>query len=291
LTTYAQAGACALLASGGCVLNFDQSISAPIGDPNRPQEWQLVADGSGQVDIELAGLQDPSADVYILRGDRSLAADPVKPNADGTASVSASVEQGFYQVQVVPHATTSAPDSTYNLVASFSPNPSAPPPPPPPVCSAPMAGGFGRLYASDASIRQRIGCPLAAEAGLPLSEQAFQWGHMTWRSDRRQIVVNYGDGRSATFPDTYVDGEPEVPRVPPSPTLVTPTRGFGKVWRTHPDLVTSLGWALGPERGFGGAIQDFQNGLMIWTGEDQLMVRVVYTDGNWLLIPDPARTS
>jgi hypothetical protein len=36
----------------------------------------------------------------------------------------------------------------------------------------------------------------------------------------------------------------------PPPGLYQPIRGFGKLWRTHPEVRDRLGWATAPEQGF-----------------------------------------
>jgi hypothetical protein len=68
--------------------------------------------------------------------------------------------------------------------------------------------------------------------------------------------------------------------------LLVPMRGFGKLWRAQPDLISTIGYALGPERGFQGAIQDFENGTMIWMGSDERMIRILYPDQTWTLVHD-----
>jgi hypothetical protein len=118
-----------------------------------------------------------------------------------------------------------------------------------------------------------------------MAEEQFEFGHMTWRSDTREIIVAIGHDMYAVYKDTYTDGERE-PRRDAPPGLFTPVRGFGKLWRTTPDLVTSVGFARGDERSFWGAIQDFDNGTMIWMGIEQRMIRILYSDGSWSLVHD-----
>jgi uncharacterized protein with LGFP repeats len=47
-----------------------------------------------------------------------------------------------------------------------------------------------------------------------------------------------------------------------------PQRGFNKVWceGTGARVRERLGWAVEPEKGGAGAWQDFQRGIMYWTG-------------------------
>jgi uncharacterized protein with LGFP repeats len=40
-----------------------------------------------------------------------------------------------------------------------------------------------------------------------------------------------------------------------------------------------LGWATTQERGFTGSLQNFQNGIMVWSNTRGFYV--LYTDGRW----------
>ena len=155
------------------------------------------------------------------------------------------------------------------------------------ACEIDTAGGFGKLIAADAVVRDRIGCPRDGGHALQAVEQVFERGHMLWRGDVRQIIVSFfSDGRWTPLGDTYRDGE-ELSRVRAPEGLQAPERGFGKLWREHPGLRERLGWAVGPEREFEGWLQDFSNGFMVWTGVDQWLIRVQFGDGATLVAVDP----
>jgi hypothetical protein len=97
--------------------------------------------------------------------------------------------------------------------------------------------------------------PTETRAQLFIAHQDFQNGYMFWISTRKVIWVliatpgNPNTGEWRIYPDTYAEGEPEFDPnlIPPSENLFQPRRGFGKLWRTTPDLREALGWATTPE--------------------------------------------
>lgn len=118
------------------------------------------------------------------------------------------------------------------------------------------------------------GCPYRPAALVRAAEQAFEHGRMIWldvipaassRSGVTQaasIYVLYDAGVLDAwgvwqiYEDTWTAREPESdPNLVPPSGLYQPVRGFGKVWRTHPEVSDRLGWAIAPERGFQGAYQ------------------------------------
>jgi hypothetical protein len=73
---------------------------------------------------------------------------------------------------------------------------------------------------------------------------------MFWRGDTREIYVLYKDRTTATYPDTWQEGETlNIAETPPA-GQVQPARGFGKVWATQPGVRERLGWALAAETGY-----------------------------------------
>ena len=98
-------------------------------------------------------------------------------------------------------------------------------------------------------------CPEAAATTTWAAEEPFEHGWMLWLENgpgsSRLIVVFYENGSYEKYPDTFVEGEPESdPSFVPPPGLYQPIRGFGKLWRTHPEVRERLGWATAPEQGF-----------------------------------------
>jgi hypothetical protein len=155
------------------------------------------------------------------------------------------------------------------------------------ACDLAAAGGFGKLIQQDPDVRDRLGCAAKNENSLTAVEQVFERGHILQRTDNKTIVVTYFDsGQWASFPDTYQANSPE-PEVRTPDDLLAPKGALGKVWREQSGVRSRLGWAVGPERPFEGAVQDFRGGTIVWTGPEQWLLRVFYSDGNTLVVPDP----
>lgn len=113
------------------------------------------------------------------------------------------------------------------------------------TCSQEFLGGFSGFQA----------CPSAPALAVFAAWQPFQGGIMLWFSDTRQIwVMTNADHRVQVFDDTYQEGEPG-PNVAAPEGLVTPTRGFGKIWEQIGGAESALGWALASESGFDSARQ------------------------------------
>ncbi len=97
--------------------------------------------------------------------------------------------------------------------------------------------------------------PTNVVAEVAIAEETFEHGRMIWFRHNRQIWVMVEDDDPTTpggdwycYNDTFQEGEPEIdPDLVPPEGMFQPRRGFGKLWRTHPDLRERLGWALTPE--------------------------------------------
>ena len=121
--------------------------------------------------------------------------------------------------------------------------------------------------------RSQLGCPIENEVVIPiLAEEAFQRGHMFWRSDTDEVYIVYdennitqGDWELNPIERKWDGSNPDGVGLNPPPGFVEPKRGFGWLWRTHlggPD--SRIGWALDREYGFNnlGQAQRFEAGLM-----------------------------
>jgi hypothetical protein len=147
------------------------------------------------------------------------------------------------------------------------PGPSpTPTPTPTPIPETPrVSEQFAAAYA-DGWIAIRLHGPRAEAGTTQGAFQQFEHGMMIWRGDTKEIYVLYGDGSRdwPVYHDTWDESQPvdDPARVPP-PGLFQPVRGFGKLWRTSPDLAAKLGWALAPEQGYEMLVQEFQGGTML----------------------------
>jgi hypothetical protein len=96
--------------------------------------------------------------------------------------------------------------------------------------------------------------PTDVVADVQLAEQVFEHGRTFWIRHTRQIWVMQASpddpdgGDWFCYDDTFEDGEQEVdPSLIPPLGMYQPRRGFGKLWRSHPEIREGLGWALTPE--------------------------------------------
>ncbi len=113
--------------------------------------------------------------------------------------------------------------------------------------------------------------PTPTLSQIQVAEQVFERGRMFWIQPRRQIWVLEqtapGRGNWLVYDDTFTEGEPEFdPTIIPPDGKYQPERGFGKLWRTTPDLREKLGFGITPEFGYvsnyeyhaGGEVKDGQ---------------------------------
>lgn len=139
-----------------------------------------------------------------------------------------------------------------------------------------------RLHTSYASLPQKLGCAVGAGITTTVAYQPFELGRMVWRADLRQIYVLQYDGTWASYNDTWDESQPDHdPDIVPPEYFFQPVRGFGKLWREQLGGVESeLGWATAQEYGYDTAIQEFNYGLLLWSGEEH-MLYVLYNDSTW----------
>lgn len=163
------------------------------------------------------------------------------------------------------------------LQATIAPLPTLPPAPPafiptgapPPLttfCPLPPPGGFGALTAADPTLTALIGCPVGAPLPVNSAAQPYERGGMMWLAGPPPAVYAlFNTGRFSRYDDTYnPNTDPFSGGEAPPPGLVEPVRGFGKVWRTFPEVRTGLGWALADEAGATATVLFFERGQMVY---------------------------
>jgi hypothetical protein len=133
-------------------------------------------------------------------------------------------------------------------------------------------------------------CPGGPPVETFAAEQAFEGGDMLWLEEERLIFVLYDDGTYEVYEDTFVEGEPETdPDIEPPASMWQPTRGFGKVWREHPQVREQLGWAWSQEVGFDTVYQrgwrpHYHQEGMWYLSNLRGQVAYLYPDGwEWIL--------
>jgi len=103
---------------------------------------------------------------------------------------------------------------------------------------------------------QGDGCPTGPAVNVGASYQAFERGHMIWRSDTNEIYVHFSDGSASIFLEQDYANLPEavLSEAPPLDRQA-PDSGFGKVWANAPGVREKLGWALDDEQGYTARVQ------------------------------------
>jgi hypothetical protein len=181
------------------------------------------------------------------------------------------------QTPIVVTATPGLPTAT--AVPTATPIPPTPTPALP-ACSITPILGFGSVWTTYPTVRNKLGCPVEGENSRWTAEQTFVHGYMYWRSDLLLIYALYDDGTWQSFADTWQEGQLEWdPNITAPSGLYQPKRGFGRVWREQAGVRDRIGWATTVERGLGADYQAYQGGMMIWS--DLQGVFVLYNDGTW----------
>jgi hypothetical protein len=100
-------------------------------------------------------------------------------------------------------------------------------------------------------------CPRGEAVVTAAAEQPFEDGVMIWLQATDSVIVLTRDQRWQRFEDTWSEEQPESdPGIVPPDGRYQPIRGFGKVWRQHPEVREQLGWAVGVELAFESMYQD-----------------------------------
>jgi hypothetical protein len=163
-------------------------------------------------------------------------------------------------VTVLPQELRPSPATPFVFEVEGSLTPAVTPQPV--TCTVQPSGGFGMVFIGNPAISGLIGCPQGTITSVTSAEQAFERGTMLWLSG--PIYVLYSDGRLQQYTDTFVDGVDPVSGGETPPTgLLEPVRGFGKVWRSSPDVRSGLGWGIAPEAGGSATMLRFERGWMV----------------------------
>lgn len=211
---------------------------------------------------------EPAATVEVAAANTPAATEPPAatelPSATDTPAPAEEVES------VLPTPRAEPP-------VSILPSPTPAPPLPDDPCEEELTG-------QDAQIAEQypaMGCPTAAPELVTMAREPFQHGEMIWRSDNGMIYVLHNDGTWRSFEDTFEEGQPES-----DPALVAPEgsfqpiRGFGKVWREQlGGPQAAIGWAVLPESGTSGNVQQWEHGFLMGFGLADRFV--VFDDGRW----------
>jgi serine/threonine-protein kinase len=139
-------------------------------------------------------------------------------------------------------------------------------------CPSSIDDAFSAALSANPALTERLGCPTEAAGTRQIVEQPFEFGSMLYVANANPdapgtiyVVMrdtNTNAVRWQAFEDTWTEDEPEGGgRF--SEGLYEPTRGFGKVWRDNFEIGQSLSYALAPEQGAVGVVQQFEGGLLV----------------------------
>jgi hypothetical protein len=154
--------------------------------------------------------------------------------------------------------------------------------PAPTACAVPPGGGFGTVFASDATLIQLIGCPVGSPVSVSSASQNFEHGGMFWLQGPPSVIYALlGSGRFQRYDDTYnATTDPFSGGETPPNGLREPVRGFGKVWRSNPEVRGGLGWATTDETGNTATILLFDRGQMVHLPQRGEIIIMSFDPGN-----------
>ncbi|HEX2907370.1 MAG TPA: hypothetical protein VHO69_10950 [Phototrophicaceae bacterium] len=205
--------------------------------------------------------------------------------------------QGIIALAMTAAKATILPQSpeTATAVAGFSVAPTLSGTSGPVICQYPPPGGFGPIYSSDPTLAAQLGCPTPVgqapvTAALSSAVQNFERGQMVWMQPNI-IYALFAAGRFQRYDDTYNTSTDPASGGETAPAgLIEPVRGFGKVWRSFPEVRTGLGWARDAEAGDSATVLTFERGQMIALAQHSQILILVYdagsvTTGSWRSVP------
>lgn len=231
-------------------------------------------------------MQAAAAPTQPLPAMTSPPAEPVATPAEDAKASPIPVEPSpTTTVTGPPEAPAVSPTETPQL--SLSPSEPAPAPTETPELSPrvgcpEVTGPFASVWEI---VRGEIGCATNSAIEGQIAEERFERGRMFWREpiDDAQALVLFNEGTWRVFQHApYEEGSPEFscpdadtpPQCPP-----TPKRGFGLMWCDIPAVRDGLGNAVECERGYQGAMQEFDRGFMLQTDVGETYV--FYDSGRW----------
>jgi hypothetical protein len=151
---------------------------------------------------------------------------------------------------------------------------------------------FQPTWAGDPSVQDKLGWATEAQRDLPSTgtdvravEQPFERGRMFWYGDVRFIYSLYtGDHKWQLFNDTFNWADPPPTPLPPTGCAAPMQGGFRNVWWNELNVRARIGCPLQGEQAGNGAIQLFQHGVMIksgQTGQVFVLFSVLGPAGTW----------
>lgn len=230
-----------------------------IGTPGTPEATPpsspTAALPTPTVEIDETVISEPTATPTEPVSPSPTASPTTSPTPSPTATASATPQ--------LPTATATTP-ATATQPAST-----------PTEVTIPVTGGFGDVYWSDATIRERLGLPLAPAASTGALQLGFQGGTMYYRGDTATIYVMSSNSFSwSSFLDTST-ASPE-PQAIPDSELWIPGGVLGYLWAAEPSVAEEMGYAIHQyPASFSAQVQQFEGGVMLSSPDT---IWVIYND-------------
>ncbi|MBK8051203.1 MAG: hypothetical protein IPK16_31325 [Anaerolineales bacterium] len=144
-------------------------------------------------------------------------------------------------------------------------------------------GIFGLMWAREPKVQTDLGWATQENAiAAAGAVQRFENGVMVWRGDANAIYIFSNDGTWQRVDDTFKEGDPEKDFSLESPQgKRQPERGFGKIWRSQPEVREKLGWAIEKESAKNLSIQPFERGIMMDAGGSLFVMPGSEERGTW----------
>ena len=134
-----------------------------------------------------------------------------------------------------------------------------------------------------------LGCATSEPFTTTAVDQQFEHGRMVWVEEWGSVSVLHLDATYDAYNDYF---DPEIaepaPLSPPSPALLEPRTGFGKVWRALGGPAAPTGWATDLEASYPATMQYFQRGAAIQRPDSTAYALLTHNQkrGTWLLVDD-----
>jgi LysM repeat protein len=151
---------------------------------------------------------------------------------------------------------------------TYFPPPAKPGDGPATQCSIKPILGFGNVWYQNKAVRDKLGCPKKIEGKFKAEEQQFHSGYVINNRSKKKIYVFFSATKKwAKHTDKWKKSKDPInnPALKPPVGWYQPEYGIGKIWRNEDNYSQKLGWARYQQRPVTATMQQYENGLMIWT--------------------------
>ncbi len=152
------------------------------------------------------------------------------------------------------------------------------------ACQIGPVRGFALLFQDQPSVATQLGCAKTPESPATAIVQKFDHGQLIRRVDQAEVLTLTSDGKWVKYPLSPAD-------VASSSTSQTGS-AFASFLKGQPTVQTALGAPTGSERSLNAAVQDFDQGTLLWTADQ--VIYALYANGAWEqhtdLFRDPTAT-